>query len=394
MAGHLQKRSKNSWTIYIEMGRDTEGKRKRLCRAFKGTKKEAEKEMARLLLEIDSGQYIEPTKLTFGDYLLNWLTDYGKSNLANTTYYSYQKIIEKHIIPEIGGILLQKLQPMHLQKYYSLKLDSLSKRTVQYHHRVIREALKHAVQLQAVTRNVADAVAAPKPQRPEINMPSIEKINEFLVAASEHQDWSIIYTTLLTGMRRGEVMGLRWSDVDFKQKVLHVRQTLQRLPKIGFYFAPPKSKKSRRPVVMPEALIEVLKNHRKKQMENMLEMGEHYQDNNLVFCRPDGTPEDPSRLNHRYKDLVDGIGMNGFRFHDLRHLHPTLLMEQHVHPKIVQERLGHQTFIITLDLYTHSIPTMQREAAEKINESLGKQIQSLMAGSNRENKKGSNREAK
>lgn len=248
--------------------------------------------------------------------------------------------------------------------------------------------------MQALTRNVADAVPAPKPQRPEINMPSIDKINEFLVAASEHQDWSIIYTTLLTGMRRGEVLGLRWSDVDFKQKVLHVRQTLQRLPKIGFYFGPPKSKKSRRPVVMPEALMEVLKNHRKKQMETMLEMGEHYQDNNLVFCRPDGTPVDPSSLNHRFKALVDSIGMNGFRFHDLRHLHATLLMEQHVHPKIVQERLGHQTFIITLDLYTHSIPTMQNEAAEKINDTLGKQIQSLMAGNKRENKMGSKREAK
>lgn len=369
MPGHLEKRHKGSWTIVIDLGRDPlTNKRKRLVRGFKGNKREAEKELARLINEYETGQYIEPSKIKLGQYLLRWLEDYGRPNLAPTTYYSYSKIMEKHIIPVLGNIILNKLQPMHLQQYYSQKLQTLSNRTVLYHHRVLKEALSHAVQWQLLSRNVADAVQAPKNKQKDIELPDLKNIDRLLNAAIEHRDYEIILCALFTGMRRGEILGLRWHDVDLKKNLIFVRNTLQRLPDKGLFFTEPKSKKSRRQILMPQFLSNILQNHRKRQLEEKLRLGQLYQDHDLVFPRPDGTPQDPGQLSHRFKDLVDNIGLSGLRFHDLRHFHATLLLAENINPKKVQERLGHQTISLTLDVYSHLIPSMQNEIAQKLDD--------------------------
>lgn len=375
MPGHLEKRHKGSWTIVIDLGRDPlTNKRKRLVRGFKGNKREAEKELARLINEYETGQYIEPSKIKLGQYLLRWLEDYGRPNLAPTTYYSYSKIIEKHIIPVLGNIILNKLQPMHLQQYYSQKLQTLSNRTVLYHHRVLKEALSHAVQWQLLSRNVADAVQAPKNKQKDIELPDLKNIDRLLNAAIEHQDYEIILCALFTGMRRGEILGLRWHDVDLKKNMIFVRNTLQRLPDKGLFFTEPKSKKSRRQILMPQFLSNILQNHRKRQLEEKLRLGQLYQDHDLVFPRPDGTPQDPGQLSHRFKDLVDNIGLSGLRFHDLRHFHATLLLAENINPKKVQERLGHQTISLTLDVYSHLIPSMQNEIAQKLDDIYGHRL--------------------
>lgn len=375
MPGHLEKRSDKSWTIVIEAGRDPNtGKRKRFKKAFRGTKKEAEKEMTRLLAEIEKGTYIEPTKLTFGEYLFRWIDDYCRPNLAPSTFDSYQRIIKKHIIPALGTIPLAKLQPLHLQGYYSDKLQNLSQRTVQYHHRIIREALNHAVKWQLVPRNVADAVQAPRAKRPEISVPGLQEIQRLLEAARAHQDYALICTAIFTGMRRAELLGLRWQDVDTNMGTISIHQTLQRLPGQGFIFTDPKSQKSRRQVLVPPILIEILKEHRCKQLENRMRLGERYQDHGLVFPKQDGQPEDPSNISHRFKALVDRLGLSGLRFHDLRHLHATILLAQGIHPKVVQERLGHQTVTLTLDTYSHVIPTIQKEVVEKLQDLFGHQM--------------------
>ncbi|WP_027718778.1 site-specific integrase [Desulfovirgula thermocuniculi] len=374
MPGHLEKRSNKSWTIVVELGRDpVTGKRKRLKKAFRGTKKEAEKELARLLTEIEKGTYVEPTKLTFGEYLLRWLDDYCRPNLAPSTFDSYQRIIKKHIIPALGAIPMAKLQPMHLQSYYSEKLGALAQRTVQYHHRIIREALNHAMKWQLIPRNVADAVQAPRAKRPEISVPGLQEIKQLLEAARDHQDYALICTAIFTGMRRAELLGLKWEDVDTNTGTISVRRTLQRLPETGFIFTEPKSQKSRRQVLIPPVLVEILKEHRRRQLENRMRLGEKYQDHGLVFPRQDGQPEDPSNISHRFKALVDKLGLSGLRFHDLRHLHATILLAQGVHPKVVQERLGHQTVTLTLDTYSHVIPTIQKEVVEKLQDLFGHQ---------------------
>ncbi|GAB6158802.1 site-specific integrase [Desulfotomaculum varum] len=375
MPEHLEKRHKGSWTIVIDLGRDPlTNKRKRLVRGFKGNKREAEKELARLINEYETGQYIKPSKIKLGQYLLRWLEDYGRPNLAPTTYYSYSKIIEKHIIPVLGNIILNKLQPMHLQQYYSQKLQTLSNRTVLYHHRVLKEALSHAVQWQLLSRNVADAVQAPKNKQKDIELPDLKNIDRLLNAAIEHRDYEIILCALFTGIRRGEILGLRWHDVDLKKNMIFVRNTLQRLPDKGLFFTEPKSKKSRRQILMPQFLSNILQNHRKRQLEEKLRLGQLYQDHNLVFPRPDGTPQDPGQLSHRFKDLVDNIGLSRLRFHDLRHFHATLLLSENINPKKVQERLGHQTISLTLDVYSHLIPSMQNEIAQKLDDIYGHRL--------------------
>ena len=374
MPGHLEKRSDKSWTIVIELGRDPRtGKRKRFKKAFRGTKKEAEKELARLLAEIEKGTYIEPTKLTFGEYLLKWLDDYGRPNLAPSTFDSYQRIIRKHIIPALSTVPLAKLHPLHLQGYYSDKLQNLSQRTVQYHHRIIREALNHAVKWQLVSRNVADAVQAPRAKRPEISVPGFQEIQRLLEAARDHQDYALICTAIFTGMRRAELLGLRWQDVDTNMGTISIQQTLQRLPDQGFFYTEPKSQKSRRQVLIPPVLVEIVKEHRRRQLENKVRLGGEYQNHGLVFPKQDGRPEDPSNISHRFKALVDRLGLSGLRFHDLRHLHATILLAQGIHPKVVQERLGHQTVTLTLDTYSHVIPTIQKEVVEKLQDLFGHQ---------------------
>ena len=382
MPGHLEKRSDKSWTIIVEAGRDPiTKKRKRIKNAFQGTKREAEKEMARLLTEIDSGQYVKPSKLTFDEYLIQWLDDYGKPNLAPSTFDSYRRIINVHIIPALGFIKLDKLQPMHLQHYYNKSLGEgrkdgnggLSLRTVQYHHRIIREALQHALKWQLIQQNVADFVQAPRPKKAEISLPGLSEIDRLLETARDHHDYSLITTAIFTGMRRAELLGLRWSDISFDSFSLSIRQTLQRLPGQGFIFTDPKSQKSKRQIIIPPALVSVLKDHRKKQLESKLHFDEGYQDFNLVFPRPDGSPEDPSNISHRFKALVDKLSLTGLRFHDLRHLHATLLLAQGVHPKVVQERLGHQTVTLTLDTYSHVIPSLQRDVADKLENLFGHQ---------------------
>lgn len=379
MTGHLEKRNKNSWRIVIEIGRDPQtGKRKRISRSVKGNKKQAEKVMHRLLHELEQGTYIEPSEFTLGDYLRRWLEDYCRINLAPSTFASYEIIVIKHLVPALGNIPLAKLQPMHLQQYYSRALKEgrrdgkggLSSRTVRYHHTVLREALQHAVKWQVVVRNVADAVEPPRVRQPEMAALNPNDVMILLKAVQNHQDYAIIFTAIYTGMRRGELLGLRWNDVDLDAGVARIRQTLQKLQGQGFIFREPKTKKSRRQITLSVGVVNLLKELRKKQAQNRLLLGNRYQNNDLVFCNNDGTPIDPSKFSKRFRYLADKHGFTNIRFHDLRHTHATILLTQGVHPKVVQERLGHESITITMDTYSHILPGLQEEAMKKFDEAM------------------------
>ncbi|WP_084665658.1 site-specific integrase [Thermanaeromonas toyohensis] len=379
--GHLEKRYKSSWTIVIELDRDpVTGKRKRITKSVKGTKKEAEKEMVRMLNELERGTYVEPSGMTVGEYLLHWLEAYCKPNLAPKTLQSYSYIIHQHLIPALGHIKLDKLQPLHLQEYYSKALQSgrkdgkggLSLRSVQYHHRILHEALGHALKWQLVHRNVAEAVEAPRYKRPDVKALSPEEVNKLLAKAKEinHPDYALLVTAVYTGMRQGELLGLRWQDIDMTAGVAYVRQILQKLPGQPVMFKEPKTQAGKRQVVLSPAVIDILKAAKKQQAENRLRLGQAYQDYGLVFCRENGLPLDPFTVTHRFKKLAKLAGFPELRFHDLRHTHATLLLAQGVHPKVVQERLGHRSITLTLDTYSHVLPTLQKEAAAKVEEAL------------------------
>ncbi len=365
MPGHIVKRGKNSWTVVVDLGRDpTTGERKQLWRSVKGTKRDAEAFLVGLLHERDTGIDIQPGRITLSKFLERWLKDYARVNTAPKTFIRYEEIARLHLVPSLGSIRLIKLRPPHIQQAYSKLLGKgLSSRTVLHCHRVLREALQHAVQWQLLARNPADAVQPPRPERSEVRALEAEEARQLLQAVARTRYDALVHLAVTSGMRKGELLGLRWSDVDLDAGVLHVQQTCQWLPHQGFVFRQPKTQLSRRAVALSPEAVRRLHQHRQRQLEERLAVGSAYQDNGLVFTTPLGAPIDPSNFRRAWERIVREAGLGHVRFHDLRHTHATLLLQQGVHPKIVSERLGHAGVAITMDTYSHVLPSLQAKAA-------------------------------
>lgn len=371
-----------SYYIIYDLPRDpvTGKRRQKTVRGFK-TRKEAESELARLISQQCYGDYIEPHNKTLGEYLDEWLEFYGLHNLAPSTFESYRNIIVNHVKPAIGNIPLQKLQPIHIQNYYAKALSrgradnksdkgrSLSPTTVLFHHRVIREALQHALGLQLVSRNVADLVKPPRKTRYEMKVLPEEEIAKLLDLFKNSYLYMPVYLAIVTGMRAGEILALQWRDIDLKEGVINVRHTLRQRKAGKPEFLQPKTGKSRRPVEISPLVVRALKEHKAAQARERLSFGEGYAEYNMVCSRKDGNPIHPGSLASRFHAITRRAGFK-IRFHDLRHCHATYLLKDRVSPKIVAERLGHSTTRLTLDIYSHVIPGMQREAAMRIEERL------------------------
>jgi len=385
MAGHIKRITPEGvkpekWQVVVEAGRGVNRKRKRIKKVFVGGQRAAKNELLRLSTELETGLYVHQKKWTLAQYLEHWLETYGRPNLAPSTYASYERIICKHISLELGQTPLDKIQPMQIQAYYSKKLQNgrrdgaggLSARTVQYHHRVLREALHHAVKWRILVRNPADACEAPRPDRPEMSVLDPKDVSTLLEITLEHPDRDIFITAIFTGMRQGELLGLRWQDVDFTKRVVRIQQSVGYIPKLGFVFREPKTKRSRRQVVLPQIAVDALTRRKKQVAADKLLIGaDLYKGLDLVFCTNVGAPLDPSGLSRRFKRIAAKLNAPKLRFHDLRHTHATLLLSQGVHPKVVQERLGHESINITLDTYSHVLPGMQEDAVAKLELALG-----------------------
>ena len=373
MPGSIIKRGKSSWTVVVDIGRDpVTGKRRQLWRGVKGTKRDAETLLVQLLHQRDSGIDAPPGKITVSEYLNRWLDDYARPNTAPKTHMRYEEVIRLHLVPVLGSIPLAKLRPLHIQEAYRRALaKGLSPRTVLHCHRVLREALKHALKWQLIARNPADAAEPPRFERREIKALPPEDLRRILTAADDTPYGTLVHLAATTGLRRGELLGLRWQDVDLETGMIHVRQTAQRLPGQGITFRPPKTHRSSRPVSISPSTVERLRQHRRGQLEERMALGPDYEDHDLVLATPLGMPNDPGNLRRAWGRIVKAAGVDSMRFHDLRHAHATLLLQQGVHPKVVSERLGHAGVAITLDTYSHVLPGLQEEAAEKLDRVLG-----------------------
>jgi len=375
MRGHIRKRGKDSWTVVVYVGVDpTTGKERRVWRSVKGTKKDAEILLTQLLNQRQMGIDVPSARLTSGAYLEQWLDAYAKANVGTKTYLRYESLIRIHIAPAIGSLPLAKLRPLHIQNTYGLmRQNGLSPRTILQAHRVLKEALKHAVGWQLLGRNPADSVEGPKVPRAEIRVLSASDV-EALIRVAEKTQWgALTHIAVMTGLRMGELLGLRWQDVDLDTGRIYVRQTLQWLSGGRYVFQPPKTHRSARSVALSPATAERLRGHRKEQIESRLLLGAAWSDeHDLVFVTSIGTPMQPSNIRRAHCQILKRAGLPaGIRFHDLRHAHATLLLKEGVHPKIVSERLGHAGISITLDTYSHVIPGLQEEAAAKLDRTLG-----------------------
>lgn len=376
MTGCIRKRSENSYTIIVSLGRDpVTGKKKQSWRTVRGNKKDAERELTKLLNEINTGTYLEPSKLTVAEYLEKWLAEYAEGNVAGKTFERYCGIVRKQLIPDLGRLPLTKLQPLHIQAHYTNKLKGgrldgrgggLSAQTIVHHHRVLKEALDRAVKWGLLTRNPALAAEPPKPQKREIQAIDEDASVWLIDAAQGTRLYIPVFLAITTGMRRGEVLALRWSDVDLGRAYLTAARSLEQTKVGGLKFKTPKSRKGRQ-LSLPPVMLDALRAHKAEQQSRRELLGAAYQPHDLVCCVEDGSIWNPAAFTSAYKDLLRRRKIKAVRFHDLRHSHASQLLRSGVNPKIISERLGHSKVGFTLDVYAHLLPGMQEEAATQTN---------------------------
>ncbi|MFZ5897878.1 MAG: site-specific integrase [Bacillota bacterium] len=388
MRGYIEQRGPNSFRLTIRLGFNPVTKQyERYRETFQGKKDDAETRLAELITQYKKGFAISPERMTFADFADLWLKDYVNVNLAPKTREGYARIIELHLKPAFGALLLQKMQPFHLRNYYAQALaggrkddhksrgPGLSKRSVLHQHRLLHKMLADAVRWELVGRNVADAVDPPRPGAREIAIPTEEEAARLLGVGREHPYLGMpVLLALTTGMRLGEILGLRWQDVDLKKGRLTVYQAAQVTKgedgRQKVFFKAPKTKKSRRTIDLPEMTVQALKEHQRRQKEWRLAMGPAWQDHGLVCCLQDGRPINTGTLSTAFRKLAAKLGLS-VSFHSLRHFHASLLLKAGTHPKVVSERLGHSTISLTMDTYSHVMDGLQREAARKIDALLG-----------------------
>ena len=381
MKGSIRQRSKGSWEICIDINRDpATGKRLRHFESVKGTKKAAQQRLAELLVSIEQGSYVKPKRITLGEWLESWLNGYVATNCSPKTAQSYRSEVDGHIIPALGAVPLTQLQPQHLQNYYAHALSygradgrgGLSKRTVLYHHRILFEALGYAVRQGIAGRNVAQVVEPPHPDQKEMTTLTPEQVTKFLACARATSYYEFFYTLLYTGLRRGEALVLRWHNVDLDMARLFVVETGYKLN--GTYIIrQPKTKKSRREVALTPSLAILLREYKTRKQVERLFLDKPLTEADFVFAHPHGTPLNPDTVTHAFGKLIRKAGLPHLRLHDLRHSHATLMFKEGIHPKIVQERLGHSNIATTLNIYSHVLPGLQEAAAERFDKLLARE---------------------
>jgi integrase len=367
MRGHITKRGKDSYSIVISLGKDPDtGKYRYQWVSVKGTKKDAEKRLSELLHQLDTGTFVNPSKTTLAEYLQRWLQEYAKPNLSPRGFERYESITRVHLIPRLGNTPLVQLTSEQLQKHYTLKVnEGLSPRSIRYHHVVLHKALETAMKWGLLARNVSDGVDVPRARQAEMRTWDEYEVTRFLEAARDSRYYALFHTALFTGMRRSELLALQWRDIDFHQ--ISVNRSLHQLRDGSYVFTQPKSVKSRRTIALSPSSVLTLSEHKEDQKGIRAMLGLPLRDDDLVFATHDGKPLRPNTVSRAWAALAAHAGLKIIRLHDARHTHASLMLKQGVHPKIVQERLGHSSIQVTLDTYSHVVPGLQEAAAESFD---------------------------
>ena len=369
--GSITRRKDGRWEARYSVVTAKGPKRKVL---YGKTRADVSAKLTKAMADRDVGLVFDAAGSTVGDYLDRWLSDAVKGTVRESTYSRDRYLVTNHIKPALGRLKLKNLNAMHLQGLYRERLDSgLSASTVQKIHHVLHKGLRQAVRWNLIPRNPADDVKAPTPTPKEMHPLSAEEARRLLDAARGDRFEALYVLAVHTGMRRGELLGLKWDDVDLEGATVRVRRTLTRIDNgRRLALGPPKNKKSRRTVRLTERAVEALRSHLERQLEDIEALGDLYKDQGLVFTTEAGTPINPSNLRQRsFAPLLKRAGLPQITFHDLRHTCASLLFQKNVHPKFVQELLGHASVAITLDTYSHMLPGMGGEAADAMGEALG-----------------------
>jgi integrase len=335
------------------------------------TRSEVAAKLSKALAARESGLTYDAGKQTVGEYLARWLSNSVRDTVRQRTYERYESIVRVHLAPAIGKVKLKALTPDHVRGLYREKLDGgLAPRTVLHIHRALSKALKQATDDGLIPRNAAAPVKPPRPRREEIRPLNREQVRALFEAAREDRLEALYVMAATAGLRRGELQGLKWEDLDLEAGTLQVRRTLSE-PRGGYIFEAPKSGKGRN-IRLTQRATAALTDHRKRQLEERMRLGTLWQDHGLVFPSGTGTPVSGGNLNRAFKALLKRARLpQTFRFHDLRHTCATLLLRQGVNPKFVQELLGHRDVSLTLNTYSHVLPDMGDVAASAMDDALG-----------------------
>lgn len=351
--GSIYQRSDGTWCATIGVGYDSTGKRRRRT-IFGRTKAEVQKKLAKEATNASHMHGVEAEKITLGKYLDRWLRDAAKPTLKATTYANYERAVEQAIKPYLGGVKLDKITALQIHGMYStLQKEGASADKIRTTHAVLHRALKQAVRWRLLPFNVCADVERPKVERTEISPLAVDEVAKLLKAAEGDRFEAMYVLAVTAGMRLGELFGLQWPDVDLKGKAVMVQRALQELNG-KLTLTEPKSARGRRRIDIPQMAVDALIRHRARLLAEGLAGAE------LVFCNTQGGPMRRSHFHdQQFKKLLKRASVRECRFHDLRHTSATLLLSQGVHPKVVQERLGHSQISVTLDTYSHVLPSMQ-----------------------------------
>lgn len=372
MRGHIVRRGKDSWRLKFDVGTDAAGKRCTRYQTVRGTKADAQRELTKLLASVDRGTLVEPTKTTIAEYIRAWLD--GVNDLAPKTLERYRELAERQIFPHIGTVALQKLRPSAVAEWHAKILTAggqdgkpLSPRTVGHAHRLLSRALERAVETEVLARNVASAISPPKIAHEEIEILGPDQVALVLMTLSGHELHAITNVALATGMRRGELLGLQLRDIDLDAGLLSVERSLEETA-AGLRFKPPKTKHGRRTISLPSAAVDVLRDQRRRQLENRLALGlGRPPDDALVFCTPEGTPLSPRALSRLWLRTCVALDLPRVNLHALRHTHASALIAAGVDVVTISRRLGHANPTVTLNIYAHLFRKTDTSAAAAID---------------------------
>lgn len=366
--GSVHKRKDGRWAATISLGYQN-GRRVR--KSFYGdTRREVQERLTQALRDQQQGLPIATERQTVGQFLQNWLTESVKPSVRPKTYTSYEQLMRLHLSPVLGKIPLQKLAPQHVQALLNQKLaGGLSPRTVQYLRATLRCALNQALRWGLVARNVAALANSPQVKRPEIGILDIDQARKLLEAVKGHRLEALYSVALALGLRQGEALAVRWQDVDFVNQTLRVTAALQRIDG-RLQFVEPKTAQSRRTINLPSVITTALREHRIRQLEEKLFAGGHWQECGLVFTSSIGTPLDGRNVTRGFQKMLEKANLPKIRFHDLRHTCASLLLAQGIHPRAIMETLGHSQISLTMNTYSHVMPAIRQEVADRMDEIL------------------------
>ena len=384
MAGSIEKRGKNSYRLTVSEGFDLDGKPMIHRKTVHGTKKDAEVELAKFVTEVQNGLVIDGKSLKFSEFTEIWKRDYGSKELAPSTYKRYCRMLETRLLPYFGHFYINKIKPTDIMKFYDLlEKDTqlvrkkgnngsktkkpLSGKTILEHHRLLRAMLHKAVYWQLIVANPAERVQPPKARKPKRRSYDDEQTKILLenleLLSSEDTKYKVaIILTVFTGVRLGELMGLEWQDVDFKNGIISINRSSQYLSDMGVFTKVPKTESSIREIAIPEFIISLLEEYKLWYEEQKSFYSELWTDSDRLFVQADGKPMHPSTISKWFVKYVGQIGLPVINFHGLRHTNASLLVAQNIDIAVISARLGHAQISTTLDFYVHPLLSHNRKA--------------------------------